>query len=57
MQETSKARQTRVEYIDIAKGLGILTIIWGHIHTSLSVTDCFCSQKGGHIFNGGKVPR
>ena len=26
----------RLDYIDLAKGLGMLTIIWGHIHTGMS---------------------
>lgn len=31
-----KVVKSRVDYIDLAKGLGMLTIMWGHIHTGVS---------------------
>ena len=34
----SKIDKKRLDYIDIAKALGMLTIMWGHIAAGKSVT-------------------
>ena len=49
------ANTDRVNYIDLAKGLGMLTIIWGHIHSGLSNTIVYAFHIPLFFFLSGLV--
>ena len=54
------AKTDRCDFIDIAKGLGMLTIMWGHIHTGLSNTIVYAFHiplfffLSGFVFSPGR---
>lgn len=60
MQEISKVNkgeQNRVDYIDFAKALGMLTIMWGHIATGASVRFVYAFHIPLFFFLSGMVFR
>ena len=55
MAEPLTAKQNRFDYIDLAKAVGMLTIMWGHIATGKSVTFVYAFHIPLFFFLSGMV--
>lgn len=55
MAETLTAKQNRFDYIDLAKAVGMLTIMWGHIAIGKSVTFVYAFHIPLFFFLSGMV--